>query len=156
MNSPPSDLDDFSEQQMLQLNPVIELELLFHCPNSSCIRSFKKEHLLTKHMKKCDDTEKQQFICTNVDCGEVYKNKKHLKQHMKDCGQIFTCDNPGCPKSYNAEGELSRHLRICGGDPCPCGYVTSLQATFVAHQTTCKVSFFFDFFSFSFLQTPND
>ena len=53
MDSPPSDLDDYSEQQMMQL-PVIELELLFCCPNSSCICSFKEEHLLTKHMEKCD------------------------------------------------------------------------------------------------------
>ena len=53
MDFPPSDLDDYSEQQMMQL-PVIELELLFCCPNSSCICSFKEEHLLTKHMEKCD------------------------------------------------------------------------------------------------------
>jgi len=136
-------MDDSNEQQMLQLNPVIELELLFHCPNSSCICSFKKEHLLTKHMKKCDDTKKQQFICTNVDCGKVYKNKNknNLRQHVKDCGQIFTCDNPGCAKSFNTESDLSQHLRVCGGDSCRCGYVAHTLRNYFQHQTICKVSF---------------
>ena len=151
MNSP-SDFDDSSEQQqMMQLNPVIELALLFCCPNSSCICSFKEEHLLTKHMEKCGRTKKQQFICTKINCGKVYKNKHSLRHHVKDCGQIFACDNPGCSRSFNAEGDFSQHLRVCGGDPCPCGYGAHLMNHFVVHQTSCKVSFLvllFPFLSF--------
>ena len=75
---------------------------------------------------------------------------RSLRQHVKECGQIFACDNLGCPKSFNAEGELTRHLRVCGGDPCPCGHVVHSMNHFVAHQTACKVSFFFDF---SFIRT---
>jgi len=154
MNSP-SDFDDSSEQQqMMQLNPVIELALLFYCPNSSCICSFKEEHLLTKHMEKCGSTKKQQFICTKINCGKVYQNKDSLRQHVKECGQIIACDNPGCAKSFNTESDLSQHLRICGGDPCPCGYVTHLMNGFVVHQTTCQVSFFFDLSFLSFLSNP--
>ena len=126
----------------MQLNPVIELALMFYCPNSSCICSFKEEHLLTKHMEKCGRTKKQQFICTKINCGKVYQNKDSLRQHVKDCGQIFACDNPGCTKSFNAESDLSQHLRVCGGDSCPCGYVAPFQQTFVVHQTICKVRFF--------------
>ena len=149
MDSPSRDLDDSSEQQqMMQLNP--ELELLFYCPNSSCICSFKEEHLLTMHMEKCGSTKKQQFICTKINCGKVYQNKDSLRRHVKECGQIFACDNPGCAKSFNAEGELSRHLRVCGGDPCPCVYLSPLQSSFLGHQTRCQVSFFFDFSFLSF------
>jgi len=139
MDSPPSELDDSNEQQ--RLIPVIELELLFHCPNSSCTRSFKKEHFLTKHMEKCGSIKKQQFVCTKVNSGKVYKNMPDLKRHVKDCGQIFACDNPGCSRSFNSEGDFSQHLRVCGGDPCPCGYGAHLMNHFVRHQTTCKVSF---------------
>ena len=120
MDSPSRDLDDSSEQQqMIQLNFVIELELLFYCPNSSCICSFKEEHLLTMHMEKCGRTKKQQFICTKINCGKVYQNKDSLRQHVKDCGQIIACDNPGCAKSFNTESDLSQHLRICGGTHVP-------------------------------------
>ena len=104
-------------------------------------------------MEKCGRTKKQQFICTKINCGKVYKNKDSLRRHVKECGQIFVCDNPGCAKSFNTESDLSQHLRICGGDPCPCGYVAHLMNGFVVHQTRCQVSFFFDF-SFLFFQTP--
>jgi len=151
MDFPPCDLDDSSEQQqMMQLNPVIELELLFYCPNSSCICSFKEEHLLTKHMEKCGRTKKQQFICTKINCGKVYKNKDSLRRHVKECGQIFVCDNPGCAKSFNTESELASHLRVCGGDPCPCGYEAQILYNFVEHHTRCKVNFFLTFLFLSF------
>jgi len=136
---------------MMQFKPVIELELLFHCPNSSCIRSFKKEQLLTKHMEKCGRTKKQQFICTKINCGKVYQNKDSLRQHVKECGQIFACDNPGCAKSFNTEGDLSQHLRVCVG-----GFMSLWISDFFASNFRCapdnmQGQFFFDFlFSSSF------
>ena len=135
------DLSCDVDESLMQLEPVIELELLFCCPTSSCICSFKEEPLLTKHMEKCDDTKKQQFICTKINCGKVYKNRNDLNRHVKGCGRIFACDNPGCAKSLNTESELSQHLRVCGGDSCPCGYVAHTLRNYFLHQTICKVSF---------------
>jgi len=57
------------------------LWLNLHCCSTAQTRAAlvffnkkKKEHLLTKHMEKCRNIKKQQFICTKINCGKVYKN----------------------------------------------------------------------------------
>jgi len=55
-----SDLDDSSEQQMLQLNPVIELEL-FYCPTQKGTPSDKAHGKVWKHKETAIHLHKDQL-----------------------------------------------------------------------------------------------
>jgi len=148
MESPDDDL----ESSLKMLEPVIEIELRFHCPNSKCDGSFKRESQLKQHLEQCgkkniiaeDNFDNEKIHkCPNENCGKTYKYKDSLTRHVNGCGQSFACSNPGCSKAFNAENNLAQHLRVCGADTCPCGYVFGEMNYLVGHQTRCKVSSYF-------------
>jgi len=76
------DLSSNSEDCVeMQLQPVIEIELRFYCPNSDCDGSFKRESLLKQHLEQCGKKKtiaednfnnEKTYMCPKVNCGKIY------------------------------------------------------------------------------------
>ncbi|XP_057506109.1 transcription factor IIIA-like [Actinidia eriantha] len=98
---------------------------LFDCPVENCPRKFAfqgnvKRHVMELHGEAASSSgvdDPQQYVCSEIGCGKVFKYasklQKHEASHVKlDTVETF-CSEPGCMKHFTNEQCLKAHLQSC-------------------------------------------
>ncbi|XP_072483305.1 uncharacterized protein [Notamacropus eugenii] len=103
-----------------QKKPAKEVDKKLPCPNEKCLKLFRDNAALRKHMHTHGP---KGHICS--ECGKAFVESSKLKRHkLVHTGEKpFQCTYKGCGKRFSLDFNLRTHMRIHTGDrPYACSF----------------------------------